>query len=491
MPKILLVENNEHDAGRIRVLIANEEFEVVHCWSGAEAESILSARNQEEFAAAIISWEIPGPPFGFSLLVKCRQAWPAMPVIIVSGMLDARLATRAFALGASDFLEKPIESERVKSCLKALLSKHDSFSPLVDSLRQTIIGESAALTSALKQVAKLIPHTDSRALFIGESGTGKELFAQAIHRLGARKDAPWVAVNVGEIPATLVESMLFGHERGAFTGATARHIGFLEEAKNGTLFLDEIGELDLSLQVKLLRVIQEKEFRRIGGDKVKFEARLVCATNRDLAQEVRQGRFRQDLFHRIAEKTIQIPPLHERKGDMDILLYHFLDEYRAGRQVKFARETLTILRSYPFPGNVRELQNLVRGALIDCDGKTILPHHLPLPNMAAFLIPEGEATPASVELQLADGTVAPAHQELVSAVTKSIPLNWHQMPYHEVARAWEQAFDRVYLRKVYDRLHGNITRAAAVVGIDAKTFRKRLKDCGLPLPGTREDGVDE
>lgn len=492
MSKILLVESDTHDADRFHTLLTNEGFEIVRYDSGAAAESAISSGRQKEFVAAIILWEIPGPPFGFSLLAQCRQVWPDVPVVIVSGMLDARLATRAFALGASDFLEKPVESERVKSCLKSLLSKHDSFSPLVDGLRQTIIGKSPALLTALKQTAKLIPYEDSRALFIGESGTGKELFAQAIHILGPRADAPWVPVNVGEIPATLIESVLFGHERGSFTNATTRRIGFLEEAQNGTLFLDEIGELDVALQVKLLRVIQEKEFRRLGGERpLRFEARLVCATNRDLTQAVRQGSFRQDLYHRIAEKTIQIPPLRERKGDIDVLLYHFLDLYRDGRPVRFARETLTILRSYPFPGNVRELQNLVRSALIDCDGDTILPHHLPLPNMAAFLAPENTIEPATRVESPPGDAIAPSYQELVSEVMRTLPPNWLQMPYRETARSFEHTFDRIYLRHLYDRSYGNITRSAAAAGVDTKTFRKRWKECGLPPLGMREDESDD
>jgi DNA-binding NtrC family response regulator len=492
MPKILVVESDMHDADRFRALLADEDFEIVRCDSGATAEGILSRSPQEEFAAAIILWEIPGPPFGFSLLVQCRQMWPVMPVIIVSGMLDARLATRAFQLGASDFLEKPVESNRVKACLKTLLAKHDSFSPLVDALRRKIIGESPALLTALKQTAKLIPHTDSRALFIGESGTGKELFAQAIHELGDRANSPWVPVNVGEIPPTLIESALFGHEKGSFTNALTRRIGYLEEAQDGTLFLDEIGELEMSLQVKLLRAIQERQFRRIGGDQnLHFKARLVCATNRNLAQAVLQGSFRQDLFHRIAEKTIQIPPLRDRKGDVDVLLHHFLDAYRNGRQVNFARETLTILRSYPFPGNVRELQNLVKGALIDCDGETILPRHLPFPNMAAFLTPEAEPERVSEEVAPAESAIAPAYQELIGEVTQALPSNWLHLPYRETARSVESAFDRIYLRHLYDRLHGNITRSAAAAGVDTKTFRKRWKECGLPPLGMREDEGEE
>lgn len=490
MHKILVIENDPRDAERFQTLLANEDLEIAHCDSGAAAECVITSERKEEFVAAVVLWEIPGPPFGFSLLVRCRQVWPDAPVVIVSGMLDAALATRALALGARDFLEKPLESERVKTCLQSLLAKHDLLSPLVDELRRTIIGESPALIAALKQMAKLIPHSDSRALFIGESGTGKELFALATHKLGDRAKAPWVPVNVGEIPATLIESALLGHEKGSFTGAMARRIGFLEEAKNGTLFLDEIGDLDPSLQVKLLRVIQEKQFRRLGGDEtLSFEARLVCATNRDLAQAVKQGTFRPDLFHRIAEKTIHIPPLRERTGDVDVLLRHFLDDYRGEREVRFARETLTILRSYPFPGNVRELQNLVNAALIDCDGELILPQHLPWPNMAAFLASENATTNDSA--QQAEDKLTPSHQELFAEVAKSLPRDWLEAPYHKVAQTVERAFDRIYLRHLHDRLRGNVKRAAAAAGIDTKTFRKRWNESGLPPLGALEEKGDE
>lgn len=491
MRKVLVVESDPYDADRFQSLLANDDFEIVRCDSGVAAERAIVSKQKEEFAAVILLWEIPGPPFGFSLLGRCRQLWPETPVVIVSDRLDAALATRAHLLGARDFLEKPLESERVKSSLRSLLSKHDLLSPLIDELSRTIIGESPALVSTLKQVARLIPHVDSRALFIGESGTGKELFAQAIHKLGARAEHPWVAVNVGEIPRELIESALFGHEKGSFTGAIAQRKGVLEEAGQGTLFLDEIGDLELSLQVKLLRVIQEKQFRRIGGaGTLLFEARLVCATNRDLAQAVRQGAFRQDLFHRIAEKTIHIPPLRERRGDVEILLNHFLGASRGDREIRFARETLTILRSYPFPGNVRELQNLVNAALIDCDGELILPQHLPLPNMAAFLATGNGEEPVSEPTPPEEAGTRPPNPELLAEMMTSLPPDWRRRPYREVAQMIERAFDRVYLRQMHDYARGNITRAAAAAGVDTKTFRKRWKESGLLPLGAGEGDAD-
>ena len=485
-----MVESEARDAERFQLLFRKEGFEIVLCDSGATAELVITS-DRDGFAAAIILWEIPGPPFGFSLLARCRKVWPKVPVVIVSGMLDAALATRAFALGARDFLEKPLDSDRVLSCLRSLLAADDPLSPLVDGLRRTIVGQSPALIAAFKQIARVIPKADSRVLFIGESGTGKELFAQAVHQLGPQANAPLVAVNVGEIPDTLIESALFGHEKGSFTGATARRIGYLEEAKSGTLFLDEIGELEITLQVKLLRVIQEKKFRRIGGeDSLNFNARLVCATNRDLAQAVKQGTFRQDLFHRIAEVTVQIPPLRERSGDVDALLDHFLDVYRNGRNVKLARETRTILRSYTFPGNVRELQNLVRSALIECDGEVILPQHLPLRNMKAFLQSTEDAPSLETVVQTQPGLIDPPYHDLFNEIASHLPGDWIELPYREIARINERAFDRIYLKHALKKAKHNVTRAAAKAGIDVKTFRKRWKDCGLSPLGFEEEDSD-
>ncbi|MDX2034653.1 MAG: sigma-54 dependent transcriptional regulator [Blastocatellia bacterium] len=489
MAKILVVENNTRDADRFRELLVQEDLEIAICRSGAEAEEMMASDGRDEFAAAIILWEIPGPPFGFALLTNWRQDWPAKPAVIVSGTLDATLATRAAILGANDFLEKPLEAERVKSCLRSLLAPHETLSPLLSALQETIIGKSPELLSALRKTARLIPHVNSRALLIGESGTGKELFAKAIHQLGPTAGAPLVAINVAAIPKDLAESTLFGHEKGAFTGAINQRLGALEEAEGGTLFLDEIGELDLSLQVKLLRAIQEREFRRIGGSRdLTFEARLVCATNRDLAQEVRKGAFRQDLYHRIAEKTIQIPPLRERTGDIEILLHHFLEIYRGGRPIRFARETLSIFRSYRFPGNVRELQYLVRGALIDCEGDEILPKHLPLEKMDAQLLGNENPPPANPGETHSPLSADRNTQELLEEITKSLPQSWVSLPYREAALHSERAFDRIYLRHLHARVRGNVTRAAQTAGIDTKTFRKRWKESGLaPLNGPDED----
>jgi DNA-binding NtrC family response regulator len=488
MSKILVVDSSARDAERFQVVLSGDAVDVEVCASGAEGDSVINERLHE-FAATVVLWEIPGPPFGFDLLARCRQLRPTMPVVVASGTLDAALAARALALGARDFLEKPLDSERVRSCIASLLAAEDPLSPLVVKLRQTIAGESTVLLEALKELAKAIPHIQSKILLVGESGTGKELFARAVHGLGARSAEPWVAVNVSEIPRELIESALFGHEKGAFTGAVDRYVGFLERAGRGTLFLDEIGDLELSLQVKLLRSIQELEFRRIkGANPLPFHARLVCATNRDLTAAVSQGMFRRDLFHRIAEVTIQIPPLRERLGDIDVLLDRFLEAYGIGRQVRFARETLTILRTYPYPGNVRELENLVKASLIACEGDVILPKHLPWPTMASVvpLAVDSSERWGSHAIQGSDQ----GSGEIVKEIARLLPANWLDLPYREATMPYTRAFDRVYLRSKLERCRYNVTRAAREAGIDTKTFRSHWEDCGLPPLNSREENSD-
>jgi DNA-binding NtrC family response regulator len=489
MTKVLIVDDSQRDAARLSTLLNQLGMTAEVCASGEAAEILIDAGI--EFQAAIILWEIPGQPSGFELLTRLRHRVPATPTIVMSGTLDAALAGRASALGARDFLEKPLDPQRVKSSVESMLAAQDPLSPLVMSLRELMVGESGAFTDTLKQVARAIPRTGLRVLLIGESGTGKELFARAIHSLGGSDTKPWVAVNVGAIPRELAESALFGHEKGAFTDAGARHVGYLEEASDGTLFLDEIGELSLPVQVKLLRALQEKEFRPIKGTKpLPFSARLICATNRDLSEEVNQGHFRADLYHRIAERTIEIPPLRERNGDLDLLLKHFLRAHSGERSFRLARETLTILRSYHFPGNVRELENFIRVAVVETDGELILPRHLPLSQMKSFLAQRLTAEPNGQ----AEGEDSGAPQPLATLlleVQKSVPANWPDLPYREAMQHYKKAFDRVYLQRLLERSRHNLSRAAARAGVDVKTFRKRWNDCGLSPLGAGEEHSDD
>src|SRR5262245_61195540 len=262
MAKILVADSQKQDAERLRRLLKSEGAQVEVCLSGTEAAQTL-AGGGKPFDLAFIQWDVAGPPTGLELLARFRQVAPEMPVVVMGNYLDIDLAASAFPLGARDFLLKPLDAKRVVGCVQTLCSEKQPEVPIVSRLRETIIGESRALMEMLREVARVIPRVGSNVLLIGESGTGKELIAQAIHQLGPGASEPCVEVNVGEVPATLIESALFGHEKGAFTDAKERHVGFLEQARRGTLFLDEIGDLDLPSQGKLLRVIQEKKFRRL------------------------------------------------------------------------------------------------------------------------------------------------------------------------------------------------------------------------------------
>jgi DNA-binding NtrC family response regulator len=470
--------------------LEKQGIEIELCASLVEASLALDLRV-ESLDGVLLAWDTKSPLDGFDLLLKCKQLRPSLPVVVVSNTLDVSLATRAFVLGARDFLEKPIDAERLKSCLQNLLTPELEWSPIINQLREIIVGDSLTLIHTLGEIAKLSSHDEISVLLIGESGTGKELLAKSIHELGPRRTKPWVAVNVGAIPPTLIETALFGYEKGAFTDAYGRQPGFLEVAGAGTLFLDEIGDLDLSLQVKLLRVIQEKEFRRVGAvTSLPFSARLVSATNRDLAAAVHEGKFRRDLFHRLAETTLRVPPLREREGDVDILVRHFLNQYQHTRDVHFARETLSILRTYSFPGNVRELQNMIKAALIACEGAEVLPQHLPLHSMGAFLnLDNNDATRSSQEMTAVPGAPRKEnHAKLQQELETSMPESWLTLTYREAFSPYEKAFDRVYLSHLLKSCRYNISKASAIAGIDAKTLRKRWKECGLPsLAGDDSD----
>lgn len=491
--KILIADDSPRDQQRFRAVIEDAGFEVELCSSGDEVDGYIN-RSGNELAAIILLWEIPGPPFGSQLLIHSRRLIPDIPVIVVSKALDASIATHASVLGANDFLEKPLDLQRVKSLLNSLFFDESPESPLIEPLNKLMLGKSPALLSMLKQIAKVIESKVSRVLLIGESGTGKELIAQSIRDLSQSGEMPFIGVNVAAIPKELIESELFGHEKGAFTGAYEAHRGFMEEAGSGILFLDEIGELDLSLQVKLLRVLQENKFRRLKSTKeIKFNARVICATNRDLQQAVNQGTFRADLYHRINVMTIEIPPLRAREGDVDLLLNHFLQVHGANGKIRFARETLSILRSYSFPGNIRQLENLVTKSLVECDGDLILPRHLPLSEMYKSLAPEDEQPDSdfSAGRGKSDKAGTGDHDELFRELTELLPENWRDLPYKEAVEHYERAFDRVYFPNLIRNHHHNVTKATKAARIDKKTFAQHWKNAGLPPLRGEGEAADE
>jgi transcriptional regulator with GAF, ATPase, and Fis domain len=343
----------------------------------------------------------------------------------------------------------------------------------------TVMGTSAAMRKVMELVGR-VASSHATVLLLGETGTGKEVTARQIHQLSPRREKHFIAINCAALPETLLESELFGHEKGAFTGADKQHIGLFEQAGDGTLFLDEIGDLSASAQIRLLRVIQEKKFRRLNGkEELPFKARLVCATHHNLPEEVRHKKFRLDLYQRINEATIHAPPLRERKGDIEVLARYFLRVNGGERQAAFADETLKILCGYPFPGNVRELENIVKSALRACVGEIILPQSLPMRIMNDLL----REPPVTTSGKATEAPNLDHIEELMDELARSLPADWLTTAHREAVRSYIKAFNRVYLRKILKRHKHNLKAAAKASRLDPKTFRKYWKEAGLPPLG--------
>jgi DNA-binding NtrC family response regulator len=390
--KILLAEDRASLRKALAETLARAGYSVMEAPDGAQASACV---EEGGFDLALFDLKMPVHS-GLELLKASRDRWPLVPVILLTAYGSVEVAVSAMKEGAFDFLPKPVDpehlllvvrkaldsdrNERLREALEADLTRSPVF--------QEIVGQSPALREVQEQAAR-IAATDTTCLILGETGVGKELFARAIHRASGRGREPFVAVNCAAIPGTLLENELFGHERGAYTGAYETAIGRFEYAHRGTIFLDEIGEMGPDLQSKLLRVLEERSFTRVGGNKpVKVDVRILCATNRDLEEMVRQQLFRQDLYYRLSAFPIRIPSLRERLEDIPALAEHFLGLYRKELGKPGLRLSEEVLRSFcarPWPGNVRELMNnLERAAILAPTGGVIGPQ----------LFKEGSPAPA-------------------------------------------------------------------------------------------------
>jgi two-component system NtrC family response regulator len=349
--------------------------------AGARQEAVDLIRK-EAIPVAVLDLGLPPDPDGASeglaTLTEILAIAPATKVIIATGSETREHALRAIALGAYDFYQKPIDIEvlqlivcRAEHMFELEAENRQLAEGAVTSQVEGIIAGSPEMLRVLRDIEKIAP-TDVTVLLLGESGTGKELLARAIHKMSGRVRAPFVPINCAAIPETLLESELFGHERGAFTGAVKQNIGRIEGADHGTLFLDEIGDVPLLMQVKLLRFLQDQIVERIGGRKpVQVDVRIVCATNQDLDRLMAEGRFREDLYYRLNEVAVRVPPLRERLGDVVVLSSCFLRRFAAeyGRPVRgFTSAALAMIKDHPWPGNVRELENRVKRAVVMADG---------------------------------------------------------------------------------------------------------------------------
>ena len=381
---ILLVDDEEPIREAMLLLLKAADYQISACASGQEALQLLA---NEQFDIIVTDLFLPDIT-GIDILTKAKALFPHLEVILITGHASAETAVRAMKEGAFDYITKPLNFEELRMIIskaieKQLLLKENVY--LRKQLREkyefsNIIGNSPAMQKVFSRITKIIK-TDSTVLILGESGTGKEVIAKAIHSNGPRRDKPFIAVHCGAIPENLLESELFGHTKGAFTGAIRDKMGKFEAAHHGTIFLDEIGTLPMHLQIKLLRVLQEQEVERVGSNRqIKLDVRIISATNVDLDEEVKKGNFRDDLFYRLNVIPVTLPPLRERVEDILALVRHFLAKYCKEMNrplMNIAKEALMALEIYKWPGNVRELENMVERTVALTEGDQITLGDLP------------------------------------------------------------------------------------------------------------------
>jgi DNA-binding NtrC family response regulator len=384
-PKILIADDEEKIRKILTRLLSDEQYNVKAVENGQKAVAALQSFQPD---IILMDQNMPGLS-GIEALEVIKEKHTEVPVIIITAFGEVSMAVDAIKKGAYDYLEKPFDNDKLLLLIKRAL-EHRRLTGEISDLKskistaksfEQIIAASDKMKKAIAQ-AQCVANTDTSVLIQGESGVGKELVANAIHMASTRKDAPMVAINCGAIPSTLIESELFGHEKGAFTDAKEAKPGKFEQADGGTLFLDELGELPLDAQVKLLRVLEEKKITRIGGLKpIKVDVRIVSATNNNLEEKIRQGAFRLDLFYRLNIFNVVIPPLRERKEDIPVLVEYFIKKFNDEMNLKItnlSKQALEQLINYEWPGNIRDLQNAVQSAMILARDGVITSEHLPM-----------------------------------------------------------------------------------------------------------------
>ncbi|WP_437626312.1 sigma-54-dependent transcriptional regulator [Sorangium sp. So ce1151] len=453
MRRVLVVDDEENLRLVVRTFLKRDGYEVEAVSSGEEALAMV-----ETFGPDVILTDVRMPRMGgLDLLATLKAKGNEATVIVMSAYGNVDLAIEAMKAGAYDYIQKPFKAEEVLLTLRkaeereALRRENRALRQEIrrENFFEEILAKSPPMQAIFKTIAKVAEYKTT-ALITGESGVGKELVARAIHRRSGRRGGPFVAVNCGAIPESLLESELFGYKRGAFTDAMNDRAGLFEQANHGTLLLDEIGELPLSLQVKLLRVLQEETIRRLGDNRdLKIDVRILAATHRDLSAETQAGRFREDLFYRINVLPIAIPPLRERREDIPILLDHFLarNNARFGMNIRgFEPEARRLLLEYRWPGNVRELENTVERAMVLCEGERIGEADLP------ERIREARDP---IQMQLTSGELS--------------------------IKKTSRVIEEILIRRALQKTKGNRTKAAEVLEISHRALLYKIKDYRIDL----------
>ncbi len=472
-PTVLVCDDEKNIRRTLEMVLTGEGYRVLEAESAEKALEVLS-NPYEPVDVAIFDLKLPGMS-GLEALQRLRadEATKDVPVIVVSGHATVHDAVTAIKLGATDFFEKPLNRERVlvsvrNSIRTARLSRTVEQMSVELEARYEMIGTSAPIQKLFQDIDKVAP-TKASVLITGESGTGKELVSRAIHRLSPRKDAPFVKVNCAAIPRELIESELFGHEKGSFTGAQARKRGFFEQAHGGTLFLDEIGDMDLTAQAKVLRALQNGEVVRVGSEHViNVDVRVLAATNKDLAKAVQLGTFREDLFFRLDVFPIRVPALRERKVDITTLAEAFVRGFckeNGLRSKKIDPSVFDTLARRKWPGNVRELKNVVeRAAILSSDVITV-----------ADLPEDPHESPFEDEV---DDTGAVSTDGALEAESTSTPLPRAPTD-RQTLRDYRESTERAYIIDTLKALDWNISKAAIILGVERTNLHKKVRSYGI------------
>jgi two-component system nitrogen regulation response regulator NtrX len=452
---ILIVDDEEGIRSSLAGILEDEGYRTVCAPDGKEALAVCS---REQPGLVLLDIWMPGMD-GIETLQRLKERYPSLNVIMMSGHGTIETAVKSTKLGAYDFIEKPLSLEKVVVTVENALAmtrlkeENDSLRGLVLQSHE-MIGGSAEMVKLRGQIRMVAP-TNASVLITGENGTGKELVARSVHFHSQRRNKPFIEINCAAIPEELIESELFGHERGAFTGAVAQKKGKFDLADGGTIFLDEIGDMSLKTQAKVLRILQEKKFERVGGTRtLEVDVRVVAATNKLLEEEIKNGSFREDLFYRLNVVPFKVPPLRERRDDIPLLTGHFLDAFcrREGRELKLiVPEAMEAMQRYDWPGNVRELKNIVERLVIMTAGGTVTPNHLP------------EYFSAEAGAREAGGGKLDSVLELSSL------------------REAREEFEREFIIQKLEENDWNVSRTADAIELERSNLHRKIKSYGIDM----------